>query len=253
MSIHGDGRTYTMRQQVRLGDANRHGRVRLDALARYLQDAATEDTAEADMPRDRGWVLRRMDWDIGRFPTIYEDLEIVTRCTGIGGRWAERTTTIAGVDGLKEDWSGLAHGTLITVRAIWVSIDLATGAPQALTPEFFAAYGDAVRAHKVSARLTHPAPPAGASRAGWPIRSTDIDVFGHVNNAIYWVPIEDHVEAVESDPRLTRATIEFGGGIDPGEQCDLVTDVSGDELAMWFMVGDDVRASVRAEIDMPTV
>ena len=251
MTTRGDDRRYDMRQPVRLGDASREGRLRLDALARYLQDVATEDTAEVDMPKDRGWVLRKMSWEIGRLPTIYEDLVLETRCTGVGGRWAERTTTVSGVDGLNEDRSGLRHGVLITARAVWVSIGMATGVPQALSPEFFAAYGDAIRTQKVSARLTHPAPPADAIRTPWPLRSTDIDVFGHVNNAIYWVPIEDYLEGSGRGRRVIAATIEFGSGIDPGDQCDLVVDETGDELAVWFVVGDSVRASIRA-VTVPT-
>ncbi len=246
MTTRGDDRRYEMRQPVRLGDTTRNGQLRLDALARYLQDVATEDTAEVDMPKDRGWVLRKMSWDVGRLPVIYEDLVLETRCSGVGGRWAERTTTVAGVDGLNDDRSGLRHGVLITARAVWVSIELATGAPQALSPEFFAAYGDAIRAHKVSARLTHPAPPPDAVRTPWPLRSTDIDVFGHVNNAIYWVPIEDYLEGAGHDRRVIGTTIEFGSGIDPGDECDVVIDEAEDELAVWFVVGESVRASIRA-------
>ena len=247
MSHIGDGRTYAMHQHVRLGDATHHGRLRLDALARYLQDVATEDTAEVHMPGDRGWVLRRMTFDLGRLPTIYEDLEVVTRCTGVGGRWAERTTTLSGVDGLNDDRSGLAHGVLAIARAVWVYVSLQTGAPQSLTPEFFNAYGEAIRTHKVSARLMHPAPPSGSLRTPWPIRSTDIDVFGHVNNAIYWIPVEDYLAGPGAGRRIDRATVEFGAGVDPGDDCDLVSVATEHILQIWFMVGDEVRASIHAE------
>ena len=251
MTTRGDDRRYEMHQPVRLGDATRDGRLRLDGLARYLQDVATEDTAEVDMPRGRGWVLRKMSWDVSRLPAIYEDLVLETRCTGVGGRWAERTTTVAGVDGLNDDRSGLRHGVLITARAVWVSIELATGAPQALSPEFFAAYGDAIRRHKVSARLSHPAPSAGGVRSQWPLRSTDIDVFGHVNNALYWVPVEDYLAGAGHGRTIIAATIEFGSGIDPGEECDIVVDEVENELAVWFVVGDGVRASIRAVTRSP--
>ena len=246
MTTRGDDRRFEMHQPVRLGDATREGRLRLDALARYLQDVATEDTAEVDMPKDRGWVLRKMSWDVGRLPTIYEDLVLETRCTGVGGRWAERTTTITGVDGLNDDGTGLRRGVLITARAVWVSIGMATGVPQALSPEFFAAYGEAIRDHKVSARLTHPAPPIDAVRAAWPLRSTDFDVFGHVNNALYWVPIEDYFAVPGRGKDLVAATIEFGAGIDPGDRCHLAQVADASSLHIWFMVGDDVRASIQA-------
>ena len=248
MSHIGDGRTYAMHQHVRLGDATQQGRLRLDALARYLQDVATEDTAEVHMPGDRGWVLRRMTFDLGRLPTLYEDLEVVTSCTGVGGRWAERTTTFSGVDGLNAEKTATHHGVLATARAVWVYISLETGAPQPLTPEFFAAYGDAIRAQKVSARLTLPGPPPDADREPWPVRSTDIDVFGHVNNAIYWIPVEDYLAGPARGRRVERATIEFGAGVDPGDRCDLLSATGENDLRIWFMVGDDVRASVHVEL-----
>ncbi len=216
-------------------------------MARYLQDVAAEDAAHAHLPDGRGWILRRMTYEIGRLPTIYEDLEIKTAPSGVGGRWAERTTTLVGLDGLNDARTALRQGVLATAIAIWVYVRLDTGAPVALPPEFFVAYGDAIRERKVSARLIHPAPPPDAPRVGFPLRSTDFDVFGHVNNAVYWVPVED--ELARSDTgRLTAASIEFGGGVLPGEVCELVTVRTPTEVALWFLVGGDVRASIRADL-----
>ncbi len=239
--------TFSMPQKVRLGDTTPHGRLRLDALARYLQDVAAEDAAHAHLPEGRGWILRRMTYDLGRLPTIYEELQIETVPSGVGGRWAERTTTLVGLDGFNDARTALQNGVLVTVAAIWVYVRLDTGAPVGLPPEFFVAYGDEIRAHKVSARLTHPAPPTDAPRVSFPLRSTDFDVFGHVNNAYYWVPVEDELARGDVG-RITAASIEFGGGILPSEVCELVTVRTSTDLALWFLVGDDVRASIRAEL-----
>ncbi len=236
-----------MQQKVRLADTTPRGRLRLDSLARYLQDIAAEDAAHAHLPDGRGWILRRMTYDVGRLPTIYEDLRLETVPSGVGGRWAERTTTLIGLDGLNDDRTALRHGVLATIAAVWVYVRLDTGAPVALPPEFFVAYGDEIRAHKVSARLTHPAPPVDAPRAIFPLRTTDFDVFGHVNNAVYWVPVENALAPGEG-ARITTATIEFGVGVLPGETCEVATIRTPDDLALWFLVGDDVRASIRVEL-----
>lgn len=241
----GDGRAFVAPQRVRLGDVTQGGRLRLDAYARYLQDVAADDANEVHLPDDRGWILRRMTCDISRQPTIYEDLEITTRCSGVGGRWAERTTTLSGVDGLNDARTGLQQGVLMTARAIWVYVSVDTGTPRPLPEEFFVAYGDAVRSNKVSARLTHPSPPPDASRTNWTLRSTDFDVFGHVNNACYWVPIEEYLAGPGVGRRIERATIEFGVGVDPGDECHLVVCEDGDELMVWFLVAETVRASIR--------
>ena len=247
MTEFGDSRRFAVMQKVRLGDATSSGRLRLDALARSLQDVAAEDAAATHLPEGRGWILRRMTFEIGRLPAIYEDLEVVTRCTGVGGKWAERTTTIVGVDGLNDARTALQSGVLVTTRAIWVYVSLETGAPVSLPSEFFAAYGERVREHKVSARLIHPDPPAGCDREGFALRSTDFDVFGHVNNAAYWVPVEEFMAGEGSGRRITGATIEFGAGVDPGDRCELVSVTTAGEHRVWFMVGDDVRASLRVE------
>ena len=41
------GRRFTAERPVRWGDTDRHGRLRLDALARFLQDVANDDTRDA--------------------------------------------------------------------------------------------------------------------------------------------------------------------------------------------------------------
>ena len=56
---------------------------------------------------------------------------------------------------------------------------------------FAAAGGRTVRA-----RQTLPTrPPDGAAVGQWPVRVTDFDVLGHVNNAIYWAMLEELLAA----------------------------------------------------------
>jgi len=233
-------RTFTTGRRVFLGDASMSGRLRLDALAQFLQDLATNDAEDADdVVDDRGWILRRMELDIRRLPSIYEDLQLTTWCSGVGGRWAERSTTLA-------DTREVFGGVCVVARAVWVYIDLATGTPLSLPANFFDVYGEGPRAHKVSARLRHPAPPAEVKRRPWPVRITDFDVFGHVNNAIYWSAVEDELAEWLDGRRIGKCEIEFRAGIDPGDAPELAVDAS-DELALWFMVADEVRASVRVQ------
>ena len=109
--------SYSSPQKVRLGDVTTQGRLRMDAVARYLQDIAVDDAAQAHLPDGRGWILRRMTVDIRRLPTIYEELVLETFPTGVGGRWAERTTTLVGIDGLNAERTALKSGVLVTAAA----------------------------------------------------------------------------------------------------------------------------------------
>lgn len=237
MNAFGADRRVALERPVRLGDVTPSARLRLDAIARYLQDAAGDDTAEIDFPEHHGWILRRLEIEVGRLPTLGHRVDVETRCTGVGGRWAERTTTIAE-----------AGETLVTARAVWVFVSIESGAPRPLPPIFFTAYGDGVRDHRVSARLTLPVPVADADRSDWFWRATDLDVFGHVNNANYWAPVEEWLAAAGRDRRFTRAVLEFGAGIDPGEPTTIASDAAGDATTFWYLVGDDVRAAARLSL-----
>ncbi|MGZ6998959.1 MAG: acyl-[acyl-carrier-protein] thioesterase [Acidimicrobiia bacterium] len=235
----GDGRVVAGRWPVRLGDVNAYARLRLDAVARYLQDIAGEDSAELDLPEHHGWILRRLALDLPRLPSLGHVVELETRCTGVGGRWAERTTTITERGRL-----------LVTARAVWVYVELESGAPRPLPPEFFAAYGDGVRDHRVSARLTLPKPDVDAPATGWTWRRTDIDVFDHVNNANYWAPVEEWLGGAPH--RVRAAEMEFGAGIEPGEATTVAVAAAPGEATFWFCVDGDARATARLHLESIT-
>ena len=89
-----DGRTFAGSRRVRLGDCSPGGRLRLDAAARYLQDLSDDDTRDAGLAQ-MTWVVRRTVIDVWQFPTYLEPLDMVTWCSGIGSRWAERRVDMA--------------------------------------------------------------------------------------------------------------------------------------------------------------
>lgn len=233
----GPDRRVAMTRPVRLGDVTPSARLRLDAIARYLQDVAGDDTAEIDFPEHHGWILRRLELEIGRLPTLGHRVDVETRCTGVGARWAERTTTIAE-----------AGEPLVTTRAVWVFVSIESGAPRPLPPVFFTAYGDGVRDHRVSARLTLPAPAPDPVRDAWTWRATDLDVFGHVNNANYWAPVEEWLAGAGRGRRIARAVLEFGAGIDPGESTTIASDAVGDGTTFWYLVTGEVRATAHLSL-----
>ena len=53
------GRIYTTARTVRSTDATPGGRLRLDALARYLQEAAEDDVIDAGWQEPYDWLLRK--------------------------------------------------------------------------------------------------------------------------------------------------------------------------------------------------
>src|SRR4051795_13779923 len=89
VGLPGAGRTFPGRRRVRLGDCSPGGRLRLDAVARYVQDLSDDDTRDAGLAQ-MTWVVRRTVIEVPQFPVYLDPLEMVTWCSGLGSRWAER-------------------------------------------------------------------------------------------------------------------------------------------------------------------
>ena len=133
------GRTFSAGRTVRLGDVDPAGELRLDAIARYLQDVASDDAIDAGLSNALGWVVRRTMIRIDRPLTVGEPLSLVTFCTGTGRSWAERRTTIAD-----------QHGAAVEAVSVWVHVDPDSGRPARLGHDFAGIYGAAAaRADRV--------------------------------------------------------------------------------------------------------
>jgi acyl-ACP thioesterase len=232
-----DGRQVVRTRRVRLGDVTQSGRLRLDALARYLQDVASDDVDEAGI--ERPWVLRRSLLRFGDLPSFRDDVELTTYCSGTGGRLAERRTTLR-VDGK----------TAVDVAAIWVYVD-EDGRPARLEDWFFDVYGSAARGRSVRGRLLHSPPGADVETRPWPLRRSDVDVLAHVNNAIAWVAMEEVLDAELDGRRLVGAEVEYRAAIDVGDEVTLAVHRGADRLTSWLLVGGDVRTSVIAHVGPP--
>jgi len=228
----GERRVSTITRHVGLADVGPDGRVRLDALARFVQDISDFDAATATVDGMGLWILRRLELRIAATPRFRADLVARTWCSGVGARWAERATELL-----------VGDRPCVEATAIWVHTDPGTGAPSPLPPGFDAVWGATAEGRKVSARLQHPPPPADARRHAWPLRATDLDVVGHVNNAAYWAAIEEEL-ARRGRLRVLHAEIEFRAGLDAGDAVEVAVVDTADGFAAWLCVGGDVRASV---------
>jgi acyl-ACP thioesterase len=219
-------RVFAASRAVRGTDVITDGRLRLDAMARYLQEAAEDDVADAGLREPYVWVVRRCSLDIAGFPRLGQTLTVRTFCSGTGPRWAERTTTLAG-----------DSGELVRATAIWAAVARDTGRPCPLGPEFQRIYGPSARGRIVSARLSHPRPPDPSSDGlrPWPLRATDFDAIGHVNNTVHWSAVEDALAGLGWLP--ASAEIEYHRAAVPGTQPRLlVTDAPGQAWA-WLLDG----------------
>ena len=237
----GDGRVYAARRIVRSTDVAPSGRLRLDALARYLQTAAEDDVADAGLAEPVVWLVRRCELRIAALPAMGERLVARTFCSGTGPRWAQRTTTLARANGQP----------LVQATAVWAAVGQADGRPVPLSAGFTAIYGPSAAGRVASVRLFLPRPVSttgngadgGPPPREWPLRAADFDTAGHVNNAVHWAVVEDELSATDRIPSV--AELEYQRPIMPGSRPRLVTHRQAGQTALWLLDGATLLASAR--------
>ncbi|MDZ7734433.1 MAG: thioesterase [Acidimicrobiia bacterium] len=219
------GRVFSARRLVRFGDPSPGGRLRLDAVARYLQDVSGDDTADAGFGDVAPWVVRRQTIEVWASARFREELTLRTWCSGTGSRWAERRVGVTGADGAR-----------LEAVAPRVHVDPGTGRPRPLGDEFFACYGEAARERRVRARLRHdPTVPADAAIRPWSLRFTDFDPLRHVNNAACLSMVEEELAGRRDLRPPFRVEVEYRVGIVPGTEVDVAVTTGDGPLALWVV------------------
>ena len=239
------GRTFTVDRRVRWGDTGPDGRLRLDALAR-------DDTRDAGHDPFEPWLVRRTSLVVHQPFVLGELMSLTTFSGGNGSRWGERRTHVVGDKG--------GH---LESAALWIFFDPVSGRPARLSQQIHDTYGEAAAGRTVSARLRHDGLPGADDPVAedvdarpWPLRSTDLDKLGHVNNAATWAAVED--ELARRKVRVAGfAEIEYPDALELGDEVELrsVHDESGGVLHLWLVVGEKVRASAvvaTSPVETPT-
>jgi acyl-ACP thioesterase len=222
-------RVFRSERTVGLSDVDATGRLRLDVVARYLQDVASEDVTDAGRPPSRHfWVVRRTELDV--VEPFADDLrvELETWASGIAPTAASRRYRLRG-----------DRGGHIEAESVWIHLDRDLR-PLRLDDGFLAIYGESAAGRRASTRLTLP-PPTVAPWREWPLRVTDVDRLGHVNNAAYWAPVEE-VFAGRLGGRL-HAVLEYRKPIDLGERVELAVDGN----LLWLVAGGEARSAARLD------
>jgi acyl-ACP thioesterase len=206
------GRVFAGAALPGLADCAPSGRIRLDALARWLQDVAYADVEDAGVADAAVWVVRRTRIRVARFPRFGEHHSLRTFCSGFGRAWAERRTTIT-----QDGAASSAVEPSVEAVSLWVHLDPGTRGPSPLTPKELELYGEAAAERRVNARLRHRAPGTADHAGQWVFRATELDLAEHINNAAYWQPLEEELLAGE-DPETVDVEMEFRTPAQPGEK-----------------------------------
>ena len=227
------GRTFSARRLVRLSDMDPTGRLRLDAVARYLQDVATDDVAETGWGApDHLWVVRRYRIDVVEPFLSDRAVELVTWGSGVGSVAAGRRTSLLG-----------DRGGRIEADSVWIHL---APSGRAARLDGFGVYAESAEGRVVSTKKELAEPPAEAARTPWRLRATDLDVLGHANNAIHWQAVEDVLVPRRLDPRRPhRVELEYRHALDLGDELELAEFADGAAISLGFCVGSVVKAIAR--------
>ena len=234
----GRGRSFATRRRVRLGDATPHGRMRLDAMARFLQDVSNDDSRDAEWSDPHWWVVRRTVLDVAIFPTYLQEVDIVTWCGGTGTHWAERRTRMSAIDGTP----------LVDAAALWVHIDSDKMQPSRIPDDVLPMLSESAEGRRIGARLLLKAvdfPTSEAVASPWVLRFSDFDAVGHMNNAAYWEVVEEQLASHRSLRAPMRAIVEHIVEVEPGAALTAAVVVDGD-VSVQMRVGDVVHAAAWA-------
>lgn len=235
---------------LRVADIDRRGRMRMDAAARHIQDIGQDQLREMGYEATHPlWIVRRTMMDL-LAPVEFQNILRVRRwCSGTSNRWCEMRVRIDG----KRD------GGLVESEAFWININRETQGPARISDDFLAGLKRTTSVDRLrwKSYLSAGSRDDAAEIRNYPVRVTDIDLFDHMNNSVYWSVVEDYLA---SYPELLdaplRVTVEHEAPVALGDKLEIVahvhpagsTDRFGAALTdrtvrtLTYLVGDEVKA-----------
>ncbi len=168
-------------------------------------------------------------------PREDDRVELATWSSGAAALAAGRRMSLSG-----------DRGGHVELDSVWIHLG-ADARPERIGD--FGPYAETAGTRVVSTRLELREPLAGASRMRWPLRATDLDTLGHVNNAAYWHAVEECLRSAEGLDlgRALRARLDHRHPLDAGDDVELVRAANEEQLEIAFNVGPVVHAIARVE------
>lgn len=222
----------------------------MDAAARHIQDIGQDQLREMGYEATHPlWIVRRTMMDL-LAPVEFQNILRVRRwCSGTSNRWCEMRVRIDG----KRD------GGLVESEAFWININRETQGPARISDDFLAGLKRTTSVDRLrwKSYLSAGSRDDAAEIRNYPVRVTDIDLFDHMNNSVYWSVVEDYLA---SYPELLdaplRVTVEHEAPVALGDKLEIVahvhpagsTDRFGAALTdrtvrtLTYLVGDEVKA-----------
>jgi len=234
---------------LRVADVDRTGRLKFDAATRHIQDIGSDQLREMGFEETHPlWIVRRTMIDMIE-PIQFKDMLRLRRwCSGTSNRWCDMRVRIEG-----------RRGGLVESEAFWININRETQGPSRISDDFIAGLQKTTPVNRLrwKAYLTAGARADAVDVRPYPVRVSDIDIFDHMNNSVYWSVVEDYLaERPDLVAAPLRVTIEHDLPVALGDDLEILrhvypagsTDAFGPDVAdrsvttLTYVVGDEVKA-----------
>lgn len=234
---------------LRVADIDRAGRLKFDAATRHIQDIGSDQLREMGYEETHPlWIVRRTMIDLIE-PIEFKDVLRLRRwCSGTSNRWCEMRVRVEG-----------RRGGLMESEAFWINVNRETQGPSRISDDFLAGLRRTTDVDRLrwKAYLKPGSREDAKQIRKYPVRVSDIDLFDHMNNSVYWSVVEEHLH---SAPELLeaplRVTIEHDSAVALGDDLEIIThvypagstDKFGAELqdrtvtTLTYAVGDETKA-----------
>jgi acyl-ACP thioesterase len=230
-----DGYVYSTAWKMLTSDIDRRRQLRLDGVARYIQEVGAEQLIDAGFDHVHPhWIVQRTVIDVLAPMTWPTDITFHRWCSAISLRWCTMRVRLDSPDGGR-----------IETEGFWINMNKETLTPSLMDEEFFNRLATTTDEHRLKWRAWLPGPVGSdAESAPFALRHSDIDIFDHVTNTAYWHGIHEvtaRYQHIACPPY--RAVVEYRRPIALGDTVIIRHQADGDLVRCWFCVGDDVRAA----------
>ncbi|MFT3716918.1 MAG: thioesterase [Gordonia sp. (in: high G+C Gram-positive bacteria)] len=253
-------RFYENDYRVRTGDIDPEARVRLDGLARYLQDVANDNYDAAGFAEtDPFWIVRRTVIDVLSPMVFPANFHAERWCGALSTRWTDMRVTMRSTTETSKFHPDPRPDGHIEAVGFWINVN-DQGMPSRISDELMDGLMTMTDEHRLRYKAMNPEKAPSPDEVELPdrehvLRSTDFDPFKHLNNAAYLEAIEDelvdHPDLVASPHRMV---IEYLRPITPGTQIMLRRRRVDDCLFVWMLIpGGDGEQVVAATVTVRTI
>jgi acyl-ACP thioesterase len=229
------GYVYRTSWPVPTGDIGDQLQLRLDGVARYIQEVGAQNLLDAGEAEEHPhWLVQRTVIDVIEPIEWPNEVSFSRWCSALSTRWCTMRVDLVG-----------SEGGRIETEGFWIAINERTLTPQRVSDSLIEKFATTTVERRLKWRpwLTDPADTD--VDLPFALRRTDIDVFQHVTNTAYWHAVHEVMADVPDVRRAPyRAVVEYRRPIQYGEDVTLRWTRGDNQVNAAICVGDEVRAAV---------